>query len=137
MSVHAFIEQLGSAERAAYELGLSEGYMIGLFEGEGSMGFAQSPHGRKFFYPRVQLTTTDRDVLERFVAQAGIGRVGGPYGGDPPRKPAYSWSVSGHAAATFIRRVAPYLGHRRRHRANQVISSEDQLALLLPEGAEV
>lgn len=93
-------------------------WAAGLFEGEGSI----SPLRRgEHTYPNLQLAMTDEDVVARFVAAVGVGRMRGPYGpyeskDGSVRKPAWQWSASGVNARAIMAWMLPLLGARRRAR---------------------
>lgn len=79
--------------------------------------------------PRLSMGSTDRDVLERFTAVVGAGRVLGPYrpnGKNTPlgRKPIYHWRISTvRETQRILRLFWPYLGERRRAKAAEAIAS--------------
>lgn len=94
--------------------------MAGLFEGEGCIGTTQN-------YCRLYLNMTDEDVVRRLHLLAGMGRVFGPYGGEPvngrPRKPYWAWTVRRETQAyALLVAIYPWLGQRRRGRARECIA---------------
>jgi hypothetical protein len=99
-----------------------------LFEGEGCI--SSSP-GRS---ARLQLGMTDLDVVERFHRVMGIGKVYGPYTpktppGAAPRKTQWTWLAGGRAdVLTGLSKLLPWLGARRRAKAEEVIRSVVQRA---------
>jgi hypothetical protein len=74
---------------------------------------------------QARLSMTDRDVVERFAAVVGFGRVrldSGKAHEDKGWKPLYGWSV--YEAAKVRELIAlflPYMGDRRRERAIEVL----------------
>jgi hypothetical protein len=93
-------------------------WTAGLFEGEGSAFINKQ-------CLRVSVSSTDRDVLDAFCKIVGFGKV---YDGairlsdrGNQRKPEYYFSGSGAHAATYLYRVMPLLGKRRRKRVNSVL----------------
>lgn len=90
-------------------------WAAGLYDGEGTCGCYGRPDGRKrrgsYWHIRISVAQHyDPEVLHRFVAAVGVGKVYGPYDG---RK--YSVQVVGENAETIIERLWPYLsGPKRR-----------------------
>ena len=101
-------------------------WAAGLFEGEGSIGIRQDrPHANKklYRYLRLQLDTTDKDVLEKFFTVVGIGNLYGGasgYSTSGTIKPVWKWIVSGSKAVELINKLAPFLGKRRNARLQEV-----------------
>ena len=90
-------------------------WAIGLFEGEGSVDARERERIPKM---RMQLKTTDEDVLERFWRVVGCGRFYGPYPGKGSNdKPYWIWAVHGRDAENLLRRFLPELGERRKQQA--------------------
>ena len=85
-------------------------WAAGLFEGEGSV----STQGRAVV---IQVKMTDEDVIRRFDAVVGRGRVYGPYvwhGHDGcVRKPFWTWLARDDAAFDVLERLLPWLCTRR------------------------
>src|SRR5271157_3947688 len=95
-------------------------WAVGLFEGEGSFDTKVSDVSHsygKYHYEsfRMQLSSTDKDVLERFYEYVGIGSLNGPYtdSRDLTRKPYWHWSTSGPKAVSLAIKFLPFLGTRR------------------------
>jgi hypothetical protein len=100
-------------------------WAAGLFEGEGNFTLNSVRSKEKTYrYPRLQLVTTDEDVLRRFHDIVGCGFVYGPY---KPRgigrKPQFAWRVNGPHALTLAERLRPYLGERRTKQLDQVLTN--------------
>lgn len=89
-------------------------WAAGLFEGEGCVSVQRPKHAPNVVQVRLQVTSTDRDVLEKFADAIGCGRLYGPYDRDPSRKPVGYWFASSRAdvdrAAEAMR---PWLCSRR------------------------
>lgn len=73
---------------------------------------------------RMQVDTTDKDVLERFQHAVGAGRV---YGGEFGYKTAglgskrvWKWTCSGSTAWAVANHLRPYLGARRLARLDEI-----------------
>jgi hypothetical protein len=64
---------------------------------------------------------TDRDVVERFVAIVGVGKVNPPRQIRPTDKPFHEWAVQNAPdVRAVIALLLPYLGQRRRAMALEV-----------------
>ena len=87
-------------------------WAAGLFEAEGCVTWTNAAS--------ITVTSTDRDVLDRFSSVVG-GPIYGPYDRPPPRKPISRWSVSGRRCAVIATGLRPWLGERRRNRMDEVI----------------
>jgi hypothetical protein len=103
-------------------------WAAGLFEGEGCIEMWQRKHSAVPI-PRISVKMTDRDVVERFTAAVGVGKVYGPYQpkrvnvkGEPV-KPIYVWQI---VRITDIQRILgdfwPYLGQRRKAKSAETIA---------------
>jgi hypothetical protein len=99
-------------------------WAAGLFEGEGSIGQSRG-------YPRLQLASTDEDVVRRFQSVVNGGAVHGPY---PSRGPTGStrqdykvhwrWGATGRPARAIMALLLPWLGKRRMERWTEVSESD-------------
>ena len=102
-------------------------WAAGLFEGEGCFGI---PKERSYgpqtkARPRLLLSSTDEDVVRRFHAIVGVGRVSGPrrHKGKPHHKPFFTWitgSFEGMQAVTAL--FWSFLGERRRGKAADLLA---------------
>src|SRR5438552_1541989 len=98
---------------------VEKGWPAGLFEGEGSIGWTSGRGQRR--YPLLQLVSTDRDVLEKFIEIVGRARVRGPYDQlGRGTKPVYRWATSGKYAQEIMVWMEPLLCSRRRARWQEV-----------------
>lgn len=91
-----------------YSMRIDLAWAAGLFEGEGSVG--------RYSSTTAAIAMTDRDVLVRFAAAVGIGRVYGPYiKKKKSRKPVWLWRVSSYdTVAQLFQMLESWLGPRRR-----------------------
>lgn len=109
-------------------------WAAGLFEGEGFTGeiWVLSGPSRKRVYPRLIMEMTDEDVVRRFAAIAGFGRVH-----CRPRKntnicdnpkPVWRWEKTGgwDNYVAFYEHIRPWLGERRRERFEAVLALRGQ-----------
>jgi hypothetical protein len=72
-------------------------------------------------YPRLDLASTDEDVVRRF-AQIIDGRaVYGPIQVGT-KKPFWRWQATGGPAVRALELLAPHLGERRTNRSNEVLA---------------
>lgn len=89
-------------------------WAAGLFEGEGSICVKRDARTERV-YMRLVMSTTDRDVMERFAEVVACGNVTGPTWHTMSKKPIWRWCVS---IEEEVRRLAdlfsPFLGKRRR-----------------------
>ena len=87
-------------------------WATGLFEGEGS--FTNS--GK---YPKLYLSMTDRDVVEKFVEIVGVGTIKERH--LEPRQTQYSWQITGRKIKPIVEKMLPYLGLRRAYKALNIL----------------
>lgn len=94
------------------------GWIVGMFEGEGSFVSAGRGGGLLCIF-----VTTDEDVIRHFHLIVGTGKVRGPlyHKRHPERKPYWRWECSGDSATRFTERILPYLGNRRRAKATELL----------------
>lgn len=89
-------------------------WAAGLFEGEGSFYSWNRPAPRQP-QPRASLTTTDRDVMERFMKAVGFGTYLVRQPTYRMTKPAYFWQVAAFERVQALGAAFwPWLGQRRR-----------------------
>lgn|SRR6185436_8832700 len=90
---------------------LDRRYTAGLIDGEGcfTILMTTSPlHQRRYFAPIVQISSTDRYILECMQHTWG-GAVGSNGRKRVHARVAYKWRLTGKAVGDFIRDVGPYL----------------------------
>jgi hypothetical protein len=94
-------------------------WAAGLFEGEGCFNAHRRSDGQ--YSVQARLAMTDEDVVRRFAAIVGLGRVYGPISRQSGRKPTYDWA-SGDArdVCAVIKLLLPWLGNRRTAKAAEV-----------------
>jgi hypothetical protein len=93
-------------------------WAAGLFEGEGSIDIKKS---RGYEYLRLQLASTDEDIIRKFHYIVGLGSVFGPYG--PYKtglKQQWRWHISNKKADSVLSCLLPYLGDRRTAKALEI-----------------
>ena len=107
---------------------LERAWAAGLFEGEGSICLKRTGNRKKTgerrtnCYPRLSLSSTDRDVLDKFVIIMGVGTVmiKSTPTEKPHWKPAWTWDVTAASARHAIALMFTHLGTRRRTKALEV-----------------
>ncbi|HVS85645.1 MAG TPA: LAGLIDADG family homing endonuclease [Gaiellaceae bacterium] len=95
-------------------------WAAGLFEGEGHFTVRQrGPRWRALL--EIGVTSTDRDVIERFAAIVGTGNVRERDRlARPHWKRQFYWTTSGHAAHRVADMLLPMLSERRRARHAEI-----------------
>lgn len=97
------------------------GWVAGLLEGEGSFFLAASNR-----QPRVQMQSTDHDVLLRLHGVIGAGCIN-TVGPRPNRKPCWQYSMgTRNDIDLLLRQIYPMMGRRRRAQIDVVLASFDQ-----------
>jgi hypothetical protein len=95
---------------------LNIAWAAGLFEGEGSISI-----DKRNDVPALHMSMTDKDVVERFAEIVGVGSITHrPY--EPPLKEQWAWQASGTNAVNVLNELLPWLGARRRARAEEVLA---------------
>lgn len=99
-------------------------WAAGLFEGEGWVGAiadGRGPHSGKC--ARMEITSTDRDVLEQFLKVVGAGSVSGTSHAEPAYKPAWRWRLAGREPTRRLFTLfLPWLCQRRREQFEQTLA---------------
>lgn len=94
-------------------------WICGIFEGEGC-SYQRTASTRIV----IQISMTDRDIIERVHRIAGVGRI--DKRGLPSGKTAYVWSIRRcDEAADFLRKMLPLLGERRTEKALRLLEAWD------------
>jgi hypothetical protein len=95
-------------------------WAAGLFEGEGCLNVFRKRPGAKV-QVQARLGMTDRDVVERFQAVIGFGKIHVHRPGTNGHKPVPTWCVyEAEKVVEFIELVLPFLGSRRYAKALEV-----------------
>lgn len=94
-------------------------WAAGLFEGEGCISF----NGRGSYMPKMQITMSDRDVLERFLEIVACGSIlEKPFQRAPHHKRQWSWRAHGTIAHGVFLALRPWLHQRRQARGDEVFT---------------
>lgn len=95
-------------------------WAAGLFEGEGSISIARRFRDGRTVYMRLNVTSTDKDVLERFAVVVGCGKAVGRHRGGP-HKPIWDWEANRvEDTGRVISLLRPWLGQRRLARLAEI-----------------
>lgn len=90
-------------------------WLAGLFEGEGAIIFSKRDNG-----VRIQINSTDHDVLVRAKDKTGCGFIYGPFDNGPNCKPLWHWQVQyAPDVARLLLAIGPMLCERRLARAGE------------------
>lgn len=92
-------------------------WLAGIYEGEGSCAITK---GRAI---RVEIVMTDEDIISRVQELTGFGSVRSVAGRAENRKQAYRWSIGSNEAVMFLTSIMPWLGERRKQRAQDAIAN--------------
>ena len=101
-------------------------WAAGLWDGEGSCGYyGQRSDGRKRSASQWNLRVTvnqnhDPEVLHRFCAAVGIGKVYGPYS-HPTGGERFSFQVGGAKAAAVLDAIMPWISGPKRRQAEAAL----------------
>lgn len=110
-------------------------WAAGLFDGEGSTYLARHQSHAGYFLLEAAITQSSREgvpeVLERFRAALGVGKIFGPYPAGEGQAPVYRWkSHRRHDIEQMISALGAHLGEVKRSQAiaaRRVIESQAQL----------
>ena len=92
-------------------------WAAGLFEGEGCIHVARDKYGQ------LSMSSTDRDVLERFCAVVGVGAIYQRAQQKPHHKPAWQWGTGRLSDVQHVLGLLrPWLGVRRGAKADDVLA---------------
>jgi len=110
-------------------------WAAGLFEGEGCI----TKQPRRPHQPRLQLASTDRDVVEQFREVIGCGSISLMSRSErltENPKPIWAWVAVSNSAVQVLHELLPYLGKRRSAKAREVIAlREEHIAFATRERA--
>jgi hypothetical protein len=100
-------------------------WAAGLFEGEGCVTVSVYPNKVKGWHTRqkVELVTTDEDVIRKFAEIVGVGSVHGPRYREGRQKPIWNWRSCRWDDIYYILDLfIDYLGQRRLDQFLKVIT---------------
>jgi hypothetical protein len=122
------------------DLSPEEAWCVGLFEGEGSIVLKKNTDGTYKNTACLSIVSTDYDTIARFQTYIGKGMIKGPYkrkdssGLEVERWREYwLWRVQSAIEITdLLNKWIPYLGMRRRERAELVINQLKKNKFITP-----
>ncbi len=91
------------------------GWLVGLFEGEGSIIFSRSHRGkRSYLMTQVTITNTNIRLLNRAKNLCGYGKIFIHNLGNDKHRPAWTWRLTNQPdIACFLEMVLPHLIEKR------------------------
>lgn len=103
-------------------------WAAGLFEGEGCIYLAGDKRPTEpYMYPGLQLSMTDRDVVEKFHAIVGVGTVNIDRRKESNRSDMWRWQCANRKGFEHVMNLlGPYLGERRTTKLAQVRAGATQ-----------
>lgn len=103
-------------------------WVAGFLEGEGCFGVTHVNKNR-YTYLTIQVTSVDKDVLERLASATGVGRIDGPHKTRSKlHNPTYAWRCQKQAEAEpLMRKLYPMLGERRRKQIETAFEAADKV----------
>lgn len=104
-------------------------WVAGILEGEGSFMMIKSwVSGKAYLYPKIVVTMTDRDIIERVAVLFGNSVYDVPPEKKfPGRKYQYRAQISGAPAAELMLLLLPIMGARRGKRIREILMEFDTL----------
>jgi hypothetical protein len=98
-------------------------WLAGLLEGEGSfMTIKSHVRGKVYLYPKIVVTMTDLDVIQRAATLIGNAVYNVPLQKNGVSKLSqYRAQVSGVKAAELMRQLLPYMGKRRTDKIREIL----------------
>lgn len=94
-------------------------WAAGFYDGEGH--FQLRTQKRRYHYPAIVIGQKDREVLDRFQAAIGVGKVYGPYNGSN----RFMYQSTGKAAVDGMRKIENLIGRIKQEQFYAVL---DKLA---------
>jgi|SRR6185436_1993091 len=96
-------------------------WLAGLLEGEGSFMMGRNTvKGKIYLYPKITVTMTDRDVIQRAADLLETSLYAIPNKRDD-RLNQYRAQVNGTRAALIMSQLIPHLGNRRKSKINEIL----------------
>ncbi len=98
-------------------------WAAGLFEGEGCITCGKIKQRLNSIRVQLTMSSSDRDVLEKFAIAINCGRVLGPYPGQRVgNKNRYNWHVQNMRDCLYVLgQIYPHLCSRRKNKADEMI----------------
>lgn len=99
-------------------------WAAGFWDGEGC--WSQKKEQGGYAYPFAQLNNTSEEVVRRFHAAVGVGKVYGPYtykGKRSHHKPFWRWQAYGDVGREALDKLLPFLSAEKREQYEGVMPS--------------
>lgn len=93
-------------------------WLVGILEGEGCFTLMKVKNNT---YPRIQLVSTDRDIIARAFSIFGCGSVSQRNPAKSHYKIVHHITVSGVQAKEWMERLLPHMGERRQVRIQECL----------------
>lgn len=101
-------------------------WLAGLIEGEGYIHVIKSTvNGKSYYYPRIHIRMTDKDVVER-VAEMWGNSVQAIKPGPQSHLTSYGTQISGSRAVEWMMVIRPYMGKRKKEQIASAIEAHEQ-----------
>ena len=104
------------------------GWLAGLLEGEGSFMMSRNiVSGKVYFYPKIVVTMTDRDVIQRAAELFGTSCYNIPNKRPGDRLDQYRAQISGAKAAQLMLELNPQMGGRRSAKIQEILNAYGEI----------
>lgn len=99
-------------------------WAAGLFEGEDSIVCYKLRNRKDSIRTQLTLSSTDKDVVEKFIEIVNCGKLNGPYDGKKEGyKERYDWYVQNQRDCLYVLiQLYPFLCSRRKQKADEMIA---------------
>jgi hypothetical protein len=89
-------------------------WLAGFIDGEGHIGMQRgSIHGKKYYGVRIQITQTNREVLEHVCAITGVNRIKSAHRASENQAEAWGWSCDTADTVSILGEIIPYLVRKK------------------------
>lgn len=95
-------------------------WLAGFFDGEGHISI-RAQLSQRAVGVKIQVTNTNREILERVQAVTGVGYITTRYRDSARHKPTHDWHTTGGNAKAILRLLIPHLIVKSK-RAKQAVS---------------
>lgn len=100
-------------------------WAAGIFEGEGCITYSRIKERKESFRFQLTMSSSDKDVLDRFALSVNCGKVLGPYKGQKEgNKDRYNWHIQNQRDCLYVLgQIYPFLCERRRQKAEEMLDA--------------
>ena len=103
-------------------------WLAGILEGEGSFLNARNHvKGKLYLYPRIVVTMTDRDIIDRVSSLFDTSTYIVPNKRPEDRKDQFRALINGSRAAGLMSRLFPIMSERRQSKIDEILLSYEEL----------